>query len=248
MKLLITGFLLLFTLSLFPNTIITEPEEKKTRAITVDFDYSFKPFETQKKRTKYFLLGFSGDAYQSITTENSNENFTPELSNSIELFLQFERFYYGLSWATQNFKVKNDFLIDESVNETIMEGTQLEYSRISLETGYSVIFKEKFRIIPYYHLGIGDLYSYDYNTGGDESDKELYSNFTTGIGFKAHYIVINTEDTRRVLGFYIPSTIGIVFDAGYNYQFTNSSIPLKGNMGYVSLGLFFGAAVDNYRW
>ena len=203
----------------------------------------------QKKRSKYIIWGLSADLHQTILNETSSKSFNPEVSFSIDAFLQFERFYYGLFLTFSDITAKKDITIDESTNTSIAKESNVEYSINLLKMGYSVIFKEHFRLIPFIHVGIGELYALNYNTGSINSDKKLFVNFTSGFGIKTHYIIYQSKKHKQHGIYYLPTTIGIKFDAGYNYQFTNIQIPLKGNLGYFSLGLFVGRSfVNQYKW
>lgn len=250
MKLLFTTTLVIFTLSLFSNQFIAEPEGNQKKIFELGNNqtnyYSFAPIKRRRRikrrKLKYGMMGFSGGINYLSPTGMSYNSFTTESSPSFEFIYHMNRFFAGASTTTPTIKARKNMAQNESENIIIEKGSKLKYNLILFKAGYAVVFKDNFRLIPYIHYGIGDLDSKQIDIEEEAKDESIYSGLTFGAGIRAQYFII--ENKPFVLyNKNISGTFGLYFDAGYNYQPDNYSIPFKSHMGYVSIGLFLGFSV-----
>jgi hypothetical protein len=197
-----------------------------------------------KEEPGYLLLGLSSKAQYFLPINLSSEINNPMISPSIELFMHYDRFFLSLSTVSSHFKTKESIIFNISENAFTEGGTQLKYSLATIKAGYNALFKEKLKITPYAHFGTSDLFTTNYNIGNNEKSETIYKKVFAGGGIKVQYILIEKKP-GNFQGVPLPKTLGISFDAGYNYQFSNISIPFNGHMGYISLGVFAGLSLKN---
>jgi hypothetical protein len=249
MRLLFTSKLILFTISLFSNSFVNEPIKNHKSFLCLNsgenYTYHFAPPKKKRKsKLKYGMIAFSGGISHLSPTGNSYNTFTTEPSHIFEFLLSYNRLFMGLSGTTPTLKARKNTFQNKTAGLLIEEGEEINYNILLFKLGYSGIFKKKFRLTPYINYGIGTLESDQIKLEEEIKDEKIYSGLTVGAGVKAKYFIIET-DPKHIYGKMIPGTIGISFDAGYNYQFAEYSLPIKGHTFYASLGLFIGISFKN---
>jgi hypothetical protein len=178
----------------------------------------------------------------AFPTGKLSEYFTGNGTFQFGWDFTLERYFASLFLTGGTLNVNQPFVAQTSSQTFVFEKNEgFDYFEGGIISGYNVVNKENFKIVPYGLLASNTLRSKRFTA--EESDKEIYVLRTAciGVGVSAKIKLFEYEPRNYYYyGLYGKGFVGLKLDCGINRPVKHEHKDFEGNITYLRLSLLWG--------